>query len=186
MELQRTTDAFTMGIVNLPILKDNGHAIMVEGKEGKLVPKTDVSKRFLFFELDDDDAFKMYNPHTPFVDAFNHVKDTYVNANLPVWIHKTMRGFHFFSLEPLEKDRYYLLMKQIKHLNPKCPMVTIRIKPNKWIGERKIWSQGSIIAKDFNKPLADLREWMQREYYDKIKANYRVVTYRQAGARGDL
>lgn len=183
----RTDELFTLGIVNLPILRDsNNKPVMDVDKAGKIVPKTDGSYRYLFFELDNDDFFKQYNPNMTFLEAFEKVKDVYVKHGIPVFIHQTMRGFHFLSVQPLTKLLYYELMKPIKSLNPKCPHVTLRIKPNKWVGERKVWNESSIIGTTFNKELADLRENMKREYYDKIKMNYRVVTYRQAGARGDL
>lgn len=175
MELKRTNELFTHGIVNLPILRENGKIVMMESRTGKIVPKLDSSSRYLFFEIDELNQ-----------SSFDEVMNLYKEFHLPVYVHRSMRGFHFLSVQPIAKELYQNLIKRIKHLNPKCPHVTIRIEPNKWQGEKHVWCDGAIISETFNKDLANLREWMIRGRYDKLRANYRIVKYRQAGTLGDL
>lgn len=178
MELKRTTDLYTLGIVNLPVERDaSGKPVYVEEAiTGKKILKVDRSSRYLFFELDD------YTDN----GAFQTVANLYKEYHLPVYIHRSMRGFHFLSVQPVKVEAYHEMMKQIKHLNPKCPHVTIRIIPNKWQGEQELWNDGFIMSEIFHKPSANLREMMLRNQIEKLKANYRIVTYKQSGDKGDL
>lgn len=168
--------------MNLPLkLGENGKPIIGVSRKGKVTELCDSSSRYLFFEYDVHDGdFTLNNL------AVVHILEVYKRANLGVWVHRTARGWHFISVTPIPKKDYYLLMKQLKHLNPACPHVTLRIIPNKWIGEKEIFKQGFIISPVHSKELMNLREWAIRGQLERMKQFYKIVTYRQAGVAGDL
>jgi len=164
---QRTSDKRTWGIVNLPLaLDDTGNYII--GKEGK--PITDSRLRYLFFELDSLDE----------VD-FGIIYEAYFKNRLPFYVHRTMRGYHFLSVKPIAKELHAKIMKSIKPLNPDCPHITIRIKPNKWIGEREVFKVDAVLSITteayYTEKTYQLKKWMERQFIGLIRKNYKVVNY---------
>lgn len=176
--LQRSNDDFTIGLVNLPI-KLNPNTLRPEKvydqkkQRDKYVVIPDM--RYPFFELDTDKG-----------KSWEKVMEHYVNHNLDVYAHRTMRGWHFISLTAMKKEDYATWIKCIMPLNPKCPMVTLRIKPNKWIGERQVFKEGGIIARQFNTELEQLKQWIERQAIGLLQLKYYVVRYRMTGEAGNL
>lgn len=146
-QLLSTNDIWTSGIVNVP-----------------LDPNLRDS-RYTFFELDSKSVKDLRIVFNAYMDYLNSV-----------YIHETMKGFHFFNLKPVDKASYGLMMRQIKHLNTECPMTTLRILPNKWIGESRLWGNGQVIGKD--KTLEEFKSWLEGGSYHMIQNNYQVVRYK--------
>ena len=74
--------------------------------------------------------------------------------------------------------------------NPKCPMVTLRIKPNKWVNEQQVFQTGTIIPNGAGdmaiSELEKVKMWIEHQYIGLLKMNYYIVKYRMTGELGDL
>lgn len=181
-QLTRTIDDFTTGIVNLPILLDNNtnKPIMEYNQDKKRFKyKVIQDMRYPFFELDTKDEKPLYK-----------VLDAYAHLDIPVYVHETMRGYHFLSLHKLHKIEYAEWIRPLMKLNPKCPMVTLRIKPNKWIGEKEVFRKGNIIHSEHDDFLLDetrqLKMWIERQHIGLLQCKYYIVKYRMTGEAGNL
>ena len=104
-----------------------------------------------------------------------------------------MRGYHFFGLTEMTKEKYAEWIKPLMKLNKKCPMVTLRIKPNKWEGEKHIFDIGDIvIPKTMNKiapeviKIKQLRHMLEHNQMGLLRQYYYLVTYRMTGELGNL
>lgn len=186
-ELQRTNESFTIGIVNLPIVLFNDRP-----KKYKVFKK-DTNRyhdkyavipdlRYPFFEYDTRGEYDR--------EAIETILHSYRRLKLPVYSHRTMRGWHFISLVALHKDYYSEWIKPLMKFNPKCPMVTLRIKPNKWVGEKEIWNDGMIICNDASevaiKQLEQFKTWIERQHIGLLGLKYYIVRYKMTGELGNL
>ena len=164
-------------MVNLPIILDNGKPIKYVTDEGKEKYEVVPNMRYPFFELDN-------------YGYFLKVMSAYEDLKLPVYAHKTMRGYHFISLVALQKECYAQWIKPLMKYNPKCPMVTLRIKPNKWVDEQKVFQTGTIIPNGAGdmaiSELEKVKMWIEHQFIGLLKMNYYVVKYRMTGELGDL
>jgi len=85
--------------------------------------------RSFFFELDKE--------HKKFYDD---ICNFYKLEELDFIVHRTGGGgFHFISPTMISKGRWKALHKELELINPKCPMTTLRIQPNKYPNEDLIW-----------------------------------------------
>lgn len=179
LSLIPTSDQFTIGIVNLPISLDlYGNPIKkINPKNGKLKYVSIPNMRYPFFELDSDRGLDV-------------VKKAYKKARLPLYMHKTMRGYHFLSTVSMSSDEHRDWITPLIHLNPACPMVTLRIKPNKWVGEREIFNQFEIFdnnAETFQlQTLIELQQMITGNMIGLLQKKYYIVRYRMTGERRDL
>ena len=102
--------------------------------------------RFFFFETD-----KPYNN-----EHFQRIKNIYERNNLDVLTHQTGGGgLHWLSPTLITKDLWKTLMDEVKDINPKCPCLTMRTKPNKYVDEPSVWYKSSVgyageVAEFFN------------------------------------
>ena len=181
--LERTVDQFTSGIVNLPILFDSEGKPLFKFDEEKDRMKYEIvpDMRYPFFEYYNLDKFKVKR-------IMNHYKE----FKIPFYMHRTMRGWHFLSTMSLHKDVYAEWIKPIMRLNSKCPMVTLRVKANKWIGEKDIWKQGLIVLNEcdnyleHNYYLQSLKNEIEKQQLGLIRNQYYLVHYRMTGELGNL
>lgn len=177
--MQRTNDQFTLGLVNLPILLDlnNKPVKVLDIKKNRLKYQTIPNMRYPYFELDSGRGMAS-------------VLQSYKERQIPVYVHKTMRGYHFLSTVSMITQEYLKWIKPLMHLNPKCPMVTLRIKPNKWIGETEVFNQYDIhennATSDQISRLIELKEMVTKQYIGLLQNKYYVVRYRMTGEQGDL
>lgn len=142
-------------------------------KEKLLKRKTEF--RYVFFELD-----------SLATDELNYVLQTYKAFELPVYYHRTMRGWHFLSVKPIEENSYHACMNLIKHLNTACPHITLRIRPNKWVGEMQIFKVGNIQMQALHSDTVRLKQWLELQDYYRLKKQYMIVNYRQTGELANL
>ena len=85
--------------------------------------------RFLFFELD-----KPLNPA-----HMSRVLDVYQRFGCDVLIHRTGNGWHFLSPTLLDIPTWKEAMGQLRDINKKCPMTTLRWSYGKYPNESEIW-----------------------------------------------
>jgi len=90
--------------------------------------------RLFFFELDG----AMSEVH----EDIESVIGQYVENQMDFFMHRTGKGFHFISPTLITKQRWKNIMEKLKHINPKCPMTTLRWKPNKYPNEKEVWFTG--------------------------------------------
>lgn len=118
--------------------------------------------RYCFFELDSPVS----------LDIVSRVMESYKDLDVPLYMHTTgtvdFVGWHFVSDKLIHKDRYADWFKSIHHHNPECPMMTLRITPNKWVGEKWSWvgtQNSEVVQKIIN---------LDVKYLSKL---FKVVTY---------
>lgn len=125
--------------------------------------------RFLLFEIDTKD-----------INILNEVLAVYRKYNLSVYYHETGNGYHFISISPMSKVEHAKAVREIKHLNPLCPLIALRIKTNKWENEKQIWKNGTVEDNECHElylQLTRLREWIEQQRLGLIMKHYKVVTY---------
>ena len=97
--------------------------------QGIVITNNTNDKRFLFFEVD-----------KPLNEAhFSKVIDVYLRFGCDVLVHRTGNGWHFLSPTLLNLQDWKEAMKELKEINKKCPMTTLRWIPNKYPNESEIW-----------------------------------------------
>ena len=85
--------------------------------------------RFLFFEID-----------KPLNQAhMSKVIDVYQRFGCDLLIHRTGNGWHFLSPNLHDLQKWKEAMTQLRDINKKCPMTTLRWIPNKHPNEDQIW-----------------------------------------------
>ena len=90
--------------------------------------------RLLFFEIDGLLSEVAQDVETVLLQ--------YVTNGMDVFMHRTGKGFHFISPTIIGKVQWKRIMENLKHINPKCPMTTMRWKPNKYPNEKEVWFSG--------------------------------------------
>ncbi len=100
---------------------------------GLVITNNTNDQRFLFFELDKP------------VDITDKEKviDVYRHYGLDYCIHRTGDGLHFISPTLISIETWKKAMTELKEINKKCPMTTMRWLPNKYPNEDQIWFSSS-------------------------------------------
>jgi len=146
------------------------------------------SYRYVWFELD-----------TKAQDELVYVLSVFAKYELPVYYHETMRGYHFFCVKPVLEDMYHCIMSELKPLNTACPMITLRIRPNKWVGEKEYFEKAVFQwpkDKDGRDKISDdtirLATVITKQSYPLYQSKYilmgkyLLVNYEQNGEAGNL
>lgn len=123
--------------------------------------------RYPMFETDDKTK-----------EHFDIMLEHYKVWNIPVYYHESMRGWHWLSVKPMHQSSYETFINEIKYINPDCPLTTIRIKPNKWIDEDKIWHNSAWWMNDKHSDTYRLAAAMRIEDYDYLSKHYSIENYR--------
>ena len=128
--------------------------------------------RFFFFETD-----KPYDN-----DEYNRIIKVYERNQLDLLVHPTGGGgLHFVSPTLITKKLWKLLMEVLKDVNTKCPMITLRTKPNKYVDEPSIWYKYNVgyAHNPFNSiELSQLlNKWFGSEFKSSVPTILRFVTY---------
>ena len=114
-----------MNLQKSPTLKKNRHGPWTKGLA--ITNKTN-DLRFCFFETD--------IAHTSY---FQRILGTYQQFGLDLCTHRTGNGLHFLSPTLVSLQIWKAFHAELKDINPKCPMTTLRIEPNKYPNEAQIW-----------------------------------------------
>jgi len=97
--------------------------------------KNDKNLKMVFFELDYNSEIKNHTLFS-FSKQFDKIKNTYEKFELDYFIHRTGNGYHFLSPTLIDKILYKKFMNCLSDINTKCPMTTLRTKPNKYENEK--------------------------------------------------
>ena len=81
-------------------------------------------KKLFFFEIDTHDN-----------NLLIKILDVYEKYSLDVIFHKTFQGYHFISPTLINLEKWKEIHKELLSINPKCPMICLRVKGNKYPNE---------------------------------------------------
>ena len=111
-------------------MKKNRSNIFTDGICNTL--KNDKNLKMVFFELDNKSSLD----NQWLIEHRIEVRNTYEKFELDYFIHATGNGYHFLSPTLVDKIIYKKFMNVLKDINTKCPMTTLRTKPNKYKNEK--------------------------------------------------
>lgn len=139
-----------------------------------LHPKFQSNWRYPLWELDSRDD-----------SLLQEVISIYKLLRLPVYIHKTLRGYHFICIKPITVELHKYAMNTVQVTNPTFPRISLRIKPNKYIDEDLIFNEGWIVSDARHADTYQLRDWIISQNYTKIGEHYQLVYYPFEGKEDD-
>jgi|APSaa5957512535_1039671.scaffolds.fasta_scaffold06084_16 hypothetical protein len=99
-------------------------------------------KRIFLFDVDriyTDYKTGISKPNPNFQDELKTIHKLYEKYCLDYCYHPTKQGIHFISPTEISREVWKKMMEEVKHINSKCPMTTLRFKPNKYEDENLIW-----------------------------------------------
>ncbi len=79
----------------------------------------------------------------------SRILEQYRLNDLDCLFHRSCRGLHYISPTPVTAKTWKIMHSELKDINPKCPLVCLRVKPNKYVNEKEIWYNSGVI---FNNP----------------------------------
>jgi len=134
-----------------------------------LKPRLISQYRYLFWEIDNQDALPL-----------REVISVYARLGLPVYIHKTFRGFHFLSVKPVTKEVWETAIQQLRHTNTRFPPVTLRVLANKYKNEIDYFKQGSCYFPNSNvhKDTIYLKKFIENQDIISLENYYMIVFYK--------
>lgn len=140
---------------------------------GLVVTMHDNPYRFFFFEID-----------RPFEDqVFEEIVRLYKTHGMDLLIHRTGNGWHFLSPTLISHDEWKAFHEELKHINKKCPMTTLRIEPNKYPQEQEVWYiNDAYYCRFHDRPnsveLAQLlNHWFDTKFEGTISTDLKKVRY---------
>ena len=101
----------------------------------------DRQRKFVFFEIDELRG-----------EVFHRVQACYAKYHLDVVVHRSGMGWHWLSPTEVSLKTWLEFMNELRDVNTKCPMQTLRVQPNKYPGEELIW-YNHMMGKYNNLPL---------------------------------
>ena len=93
----------------------------------------DKNKKLFFFEIDTHD-----------IKLVDLILETYQKYELTVLYHKSKMGYHFISPTLINLDKWKLIHSALIHINPTCPMITLRVMGNKYPNEYEYFYKAGI------------------------------------------
>ena len=168
MELQRTKENWTYGIINIPLLYGHNNRLGVNPRTilrkfahnakcyGKPFPALDKRFRYMWFELDTQNI----GQHKAVLYYFQQNK-------IDVYWHRTAKGYHYITLWQLSKEQYDIHMNYLKdYFDNLTFSYSLRIIPNKWQNEIGVWYESDIIlnGSGHSKQLAYIKHSINQLY----------------------
>lgn len=139
-----------------------------------LRPHFESQYRYLFWEIDTKDN-----------DVLAEVIAVYRRLQLPIVFHPSMRGYHFMSVKPLDMQVWRESVKELRHTNLEYPPLTLRLKPNKYLGEVTEFNRVMVISTAYHSDSVELKNLIHTQQIEKIAQKYYVVYYRFPDAQGE-
>jgi len=129
------------------------------------------NRRMCFFELDNTDKRDL-----------DRVLDNYRLFGLDCLYHRTRLGYHFLSPTVVSLDTWKQFMDNLKDLNKKCPMTTLRVQPNKYPNEDQIWYTSEILeffnkARNSKPMCVLLYHWFRKRFNGDLDLHPKLVRY---------
>jgi hypothetical protein len=130
-----------------------------------------IDAKTFFFEIDSN-------------ENYSKICQVFLDNKLDFFVHKTgSGGFHFISPTLITRQRWKEIMIPIKKINPKCPMTTLRMNPNKYYGEESFWYfkyiEQTFDNEEFNsKQMCDyLNRIFKTNFVGKVDSELKIVNY---------
>ena len=135
----------------------------------RLKPRLISEYRYLFWEIDNQDDKMLHE-----------VLDVYRVLDLPVYVHKSYRGYHFLSVKPIEKQIWNYAIHILRNTNTSFPPVTLRVLANKYPNELFYYKQGFCVYPDnkIHKDTQYLHKWIEHQDIMALEQYYMIVFYR--------
>ena len=140
-----------------------------------LHPKFVSKWRYMHWEIDEHSE-----------ELLTEVMAIYSRLGLPVYVHKTMRGYHFICVKPIEESLWQYSVNTLRKTNISYPPITLRINPNKYVGEEEIFNQGFTVMYKHHSDTKQIRDLIINKNYQKIGEMYQLVWYPIDRKEGDL
>ena len=132
----------------------------------------DKNKKLFFFEVDTKD-----------INQISYILDIYKHNHLTVLYHQTQMGYHFLSPTLIDLRRWQQIHKSLLFLNKKCPMITMRVKGNKYPNEESLFYRYQV--KEYCSPSENvksiclfLNKIFGSELQGTLEGELQTVTYR--------
>ena len=93
----------------------------------------DKTKKIFLFEIDTHDQ-----------QLVHRILHVYYENKLTVLYHKTKMGFHFISPTLINLETWKKAHLQLKDINPKCPMICLRVRGNKHSNEEDYFYKSEV------------------------------------------
>lgn len=126
--------------------------------------------RICLFEIDN------YNS-----DTRDFVTNCYKELGLDVLIHRSGLGYHWISPTLVPLSTWKKFHSTLKGINPKCPMTTLRIKPNKYPHEDQIWYNAEAWYRNNPNNSTEicnlLNKWFGSYFFGQIITYPKIVRY---------
>lgn len=135
-----------------------------------LRPKFETDYRYPLWEIDTKEDYILQT-----------VIRVYKLLDLPVIVQQSMKGYHFICIKPVTNEVWKEFVRQVRHTNPDWPPITIRIKPNKYIGEMIEYNKMFVISSSYHKDTQELSKWLKCQDIERIIRDYYVVWYKFSG-----
>ena len=150
---------------------------MTRGITSTLSPNDEKFHNFRFFFYETDMPFNQYH--------FNRIIALYESHNCDFVCHQTGGGgLHFKSPTLITRKEWKEMMNEVKDINPACPMIALRILPNKYCDESSVWNKASVgyngeIAEMFNSEELCflLNKWFGSKFKGQQKTILRLIDY---------
>lgn len=139
-----------------------------------LYPKFETQWRYFFWELDGAS-----------VNEKDNIIEIYKSLRLPVYVHKTMGGYHFLSVKPIPLTTFQDIVSQVRKTNVSFPAITLRIMSNKYIDELEIFNDGYIISDVLHNDTFELRNCIYHQNIEPLLQKYQIVYYSFNGENKD-
>ena len=129
-------------------------------------PKLISNWRYLFWEIDTTDK-----------EVLSFVLSVYRDLHLPVYAHRSLRGYHFLSVKPIQEPIWNNAITQLRKTNDTYPPITLRINPNKYESEKEIFYEGFIQSEVYHYDTKRLRYLIRMKKWERIQEQYILVWY---------
>ena len=131
-----------------------------------LHPHVDSKWRYLNWEIDEQSDITL-----------NYVMDVYRTLELPIYVHKSFRGYHFISLKPIDKDDWHTAIIALRDTNHRYPPQTLRIMANKYPNEIEYFKQGFVCADARHSDTYEFKRLLEAQDIQSIQQKYWIVYY---------
>lgn len=167
IEFTRTDTALGTKVLFQAKNESNYKTVKLVWKNFKtLHPKFESQYRYMFWEID-------YTSK----ELLNEVMSIFVTNGIPVYVHRTMRGYHFLSVVPINVNQFNSFAKMLRPTNSKYPPITLRINPNKYRGEAEVFRDHFFYFPKEHYDTRKLHEMIQAHDYIKLGEQYQLVWY---------
>lgn len=142
-----------------------------------LRPKFKSRYRYPFWEIDTKDW-----------SVVERIVNTYRDYDLPVYVHESMRGYHFICIKPIEIELWKKMIFKFRYPfangaimgkieNENYPPICLRLKANKYINEIESFKTGFIVSRVLHSDTDRFRKYLENQQIDILDRYYMIVWY---------